>query len=115
MLIGPGEPKGTDRRAVMYGAESDPDLVEQTRIVPYGGRNQFDTRPRVETLGDGGIDLDPPHAVFDHPRKYVKFMRTTPYIRFFGGPSLGRPIVELPNDRLGEAGPQRNPHNNGQL
>ena len=90
----------------MDSAEPNADLVEQARIVPNGRRNQFDTRiGRIQTIGDGGIGPNPPHAIFDLPGKLVKFTRTPPYKRFFSGPPLRRPVVEIPLDRLGGATP----------
>ena len=47
----------------MDGAEPDADLVEQARIVPNCRRNHFDTRTGgIQTIGNGGIDPDPPHG-----------------------------------------------------
>ena len=98
----------------MDGADPSPDPVEQTRIMAYARRNYFDTRARKRISGHRGRHINRPHAIFDYPRKQVKFKRAAPSIACFGGPSLGRPIVEIPPDRLGKTAPQQNTCNDSE-
>ena len=104
VLIGPSKPNAPCRRAIMLGAEPDPHPVEQVRIVADGIRNQDRIRSRIPLPDHRRQDINPPHAVFDLPWKQIKFIWTTPFKRSFGGPPLHRPVVEIPLDRLGEAG-----------
>ena len=89
----------------MDSADPGPNPVEQARIIVYGRRNHLNTRARIRISGHRGRHINRPHAVRDLPWKQVNFKRAAPSIACFGGPSLGRPVVEIPRHRLGEAAP----------
>ena len=78
-------------------------------------------KPLRHSAGRGGNSWwprDRPGSATPHRRsspETVKFTRTPHTIASLAVHPLGRPVVELPPNRLGEATPQHKPYNSGEL